>query len=87
MAITTLSSREFYQDSSRAAKAVQKGPVFVTNRKRLSFVLLNAAEYQKLTRKQESIVELLTMPDGTPEFDFDFEEFRSVSHPREVNLD
>jgi hypothetical protein len=87
MAITTLSSREFYQGASRAAKATQKGPVFVTNRGKLNYVLLSGTEYQKLTRKQESIVELLTMPEGTPEFDFDFEEFRSVSHPREVNLD
>ncbi|MGD0887693.1 MAG: type II toxin-antitoxin system Phd/YefM family antitoxin [Acidobacteriaceae bacterium] len=85
MAITTLSSREFNQDRSRAAKAAQKGPVFVTNRKRLSLVLLSAAEYQKITRKQENIVDLLTMPDGTPEFDFDFP--RLEFNPRPVDFD
>jgi hypothetical protein len=31
MAITTLSSREFNQDASRAKKAAKRGPVFITN--------------------------------------------------------
>jgi hypothetical protein len=30
MAVTTLSSREFNQDTSRAKKAAQRGPVFIT---------------------------------------------------------
>ena len=30
MAITTLSSREFNQDTSRAKKAASEGPVFIT---------------------------------------------------------
>ncbi len=32
MAITTLSNREFNQDTSRAKKASSKGPVFITDR-------------------------------------------------------
>ena len=32
MSITTLSSREFNQDTSRAKKAARNGPVFVTDR-------------------------------------------------------
>ena len=32
MPITTLSSREFNQDSSRAKKAANDGPVFITDR-------------------------------------------------------
>ncbi len=64
MAITTLSSREFNQDTSKAKKAAKKGPVFITDRGRPAHVLLTIEEYQKITDKQESIADLLAMPDG-----------------------
>lgn len=64
MAITTLSSREFNQDASRAKKAAKRGPVFITDRGRPAHVLLTIEEYQKITDKRESIVDLLAMPDG-----------------------
>ncbi|MCF9010316.1 type II toxin-antitoxin system Phd/YefM family antitoxin, partial [Pseudomonas carnis] len=32
MTITTISSREFNQDTSGAKKAARKGPVFITDR-------------------------------------------------------
>ena len=32
MAITTLSSRQFNQDASKAKKAAKQGPVFITDR-------------------------------------------------------
>ena len=32
MKITTISSREFNQDTSRAKKAAREGPVFITDR-------------------------------------------------------
>jgi prevent-host-death family protein len=87
MPITTLSSREFNQGASRAKKAAEKGPVFITERGRTSFVLLNIEEYKKITHQEKNIVELLAMPEGTPDFDFDFEEFRTVSEPREIDLE
>ena len=40
MLITTLSSREFNQDSSRAKRAAQQGPVFITDRGHPAHVLL-----------------------------------------------
>ncbi len=70
MAITTLSSREFNQDTSRAKKAARKGPVFITDRGRPAHVLLTIAEYQKITNKQESILDLLAMPEADA-IDFD----------------
>jgi prevent-host-death family protein len=70
MAITTLSSREFNQDASRAKKAASAGPVFITDRGRPAHVLLTIEEYQKLTGKQPSIVDLLAMPEGDY-FEFD----------------
>ena len=40
MTITTLSSRQFNQDTSRAKKAAIAGPVFITDRGRPAHVLL-----------------------------------------------
>ena len=69
MTITTLSSREFNQDTSRAKKAAASGPVFITDRGRPAHVLLTIEEYQKVTRSQASIVDLLAMP-GVADIDF-----------------
>ena len=70
MTVTTLSSREFNQDTSRAKKAAQDGPVFITDRGRPAHVLLTIEAYQKLTGGQESIVDLLAMP-GVEDIEFD----------------
>jgi prevent-host-death family protein len=70
MAITTLSSREFNQDASRAKKAAKRGPVFITDRGRPAHVLLTIEEYRRITNKQENIVDLLSMPEAV-EVDFE----------------
>ncbi|MGD0629113.1 MAG: type II toxin-antitoxin system Phd/YefM family antitoxin [Terracidiphilus sp.] len=70
MPITTLSSREFNQDTSRAKKAARKGPVFITDRGRPAHVLLSIREYQKITKKRESILDMLAMP-GVGDIDFE----------------
>lgn len=63
MTITTLSSREFNQDTSRAKKASADGPVFITDRGKPAHVLLSIAEYQRLTSQHGNIADLLAMPD------------------------
>ena len=45
MTITTLSSRAFNQDASRAKKAAKSGPVFITDRGKPAHVLLSIEEY------------------------------------------
>ena len=70
MSITTLSSREFNQDTSKAKKAARKGPVFITNRGRPAHVLLSIDEYQKITGKPQSMADLLAMPEAA-EIEFD----------------
>lgn len=62
MDITTLSSREFNQDSSKAKKAAKKGPVFITDRGKPAHVLLTIEDYRKLTGKTFNIIDLLAMP-------------------------
>lgn len=70
MTITTLSSRELNQDIGKAKKAARLGAVFITDRGQPAYVLLSIEEYQKMTRNQPKISDLLAMPDE-PEIDFD----------------
>ncbi len=72
MAITTLSSREFNQKIGFAKKAAQKGPVFVTDRGEQTHVLLNVAEYRKITGKERTLSEILHYP-PLAQIDDDFE--------------
>ncbi len=58
-AITTLTSREFNQDTGKAKKAASKGPVFITDRGRPAHVLLSIEEYEALVGPGASIVDLL----------------------------
>ena len=64
MSITTLSSREFNQDASRAKRAAQNGPVFITDRGRPAHVLLTIEDYQRLAGGRANIVDLLVMDEG-----------------------
>ncbi|MEE4379672.1 MAG: type II toxin-antitoxin system Phd/YefM family antitoxin [Candidatus Competibacteraceae bacterium] len=81
MACTTLSSRAFNQDSSKAKKAAQNGPVFITDRGRPSHVLLTIEDYQRLTNSPVSIVDSLAMPEAD-DIDFDPPRFGDqLSHP------
>ena len=64
MTITTISSREFNQDVSKAKRDALSGPVFITDRGHTAHVLLSVEEYQKITDKKESIVDLLAMPEA-----------------------
>ena len=63
MTITTLSSREFNQDTSRAKKAASSGPVFITDRGRPAHVLLSIEDYQRITGGPRKIADALAMPD------------------------
>jgi prevent-host-death family protein len=81
--ITTFSSRELNQDVTRAKKATETGPVFITHRGRPSHVLLSFEAYQRLTRQRQSIAELLAMPDAA---DIEFEAPRSNLQVRAAEL-
>lgn len=63
MTITTLSSREFNQDTSRAKKAAAEGPVFITDRGKPAHVLLSIEEYRRITGGHRKIADALAMPD------------------------
>lgn len=69
MAVTTLSSRQFNQDTSGAKRAANEGPVIITDRGEPAHVLLSIEEYRRLTSTQPSIVDLLAMPG--PDFEWE----------------
>ena len=71
MATTTISSREFNQNTSEAKRAAKDGPVFITDRGQPAHVLLSMEEYRKITGKGKSIIELLAMPGDDICGDFD----------------
>ena len=70
MSITTISSREFNQDTGGAKKAAERGPVVITDRGRPAHMLLRYADYEKLLGRRPSLAEALAMPGGD---DIDFE--------------
>ena len=55
MTITTLSSRQFNQDASKAKKAAKDGPVFITDRGRPAHVLLTFEEYKSISAVRDSM--------------------------------
>lgn len=90
--ITTLTSREFNQDLGRAKRAAEHGPVVVTDRGKPAHVLLSYEEYQRLHRGPQndrfngkSLVDLLAMPAGTEDFEFELPERRVYERP--IDLD
>lgn len=76
---TTITSRQFNQDTARAKRAAQKGPVFITTRGQPSHVLMSIDEFRRLEEqirargrtKPTNLAEALA--DVRPEADFDWE--------------
>jgi prevent-host-death family protein len=84
MTITTLSSRQFNQDASKAKKAAQAGPVFITDRGRPAHVLLTFDEYKKITGMQVKIADLLALP-GSEDIAFDPPSLRDLARPADFS--
>ena len=70
MGTTTLSSRDFNQDVSRAKRAADDGPVIITDRGRPAYVLLRHDAYRRLVGGGPTIRELLDLP-GAEDVEFD----------------
>jgi prevent-host-death family protein len=83
MAIKTLSSREFNQDTSGAKKAANHGPVFITDRGKPAHVLLSIHDYQRLLGQPAKLTELLAMQTVV---DAEFDPAKVVVHARPADL-
>ena len=85
MTTKKLTSREFNQDTGRAKKAAQDGPVYITDRGRPSHVLLTFADYQRLAANRPSIIELLSQPPGIEDVEFDAPPSRETAVPADFD--
>jgi prevent-host-death family protein len=85
VAITTLSSREFNQDTGRAKKAARSGPVFITDRGRPAHVLLTFEDYQRLTGGQDSIIDLLGLPPEEADVELETTPPRDLARPADLS--
>lgn len=83
MTITTLSSREFNQDVSRAKKAAKEGPVFITDRGKPAHVLLSIEDYQRITGSHLKIADLLAMP-GIEDIELEIPPLRDLARPADL---
>jgi prevent-host-death family protein len=81
---TTLTSREFNQDTGRAKKAAERGPVFITDRGRPSHVLLSIDDYRRMAGAPSRIADALAMP-GAAAVELPLPERRDM--PRIPDLD
>lgn len=70
MTATTISSREFNQDVSRAKRAADEGPVIITDRGKPAWVLVRHETWQRLVGKGPTILDLLALP-GVEGIDFE----------------
>jgi prevent-host-death family protein len=61
MTITTVTSRAFNQDASKAKHASELGPVIITDRGRPAHVLLTYADYKKLASQRTKVADLLAL--------------------------
>ncbi len=80
---TTITSREFHQDSAKLKRAIEKGPVIVTDRGKPSLVVLTYAAYEQLQPKRISLAEALYMP-GAEDIELELPE-RVRHEPLEID--
>lgn len=92
---TTMTSREFNQDTARAKRAAKSGPVIITERGKPAFVVLSFEEFERLEATQEeraptgapkTLREALMDPNGD-EFEFEPARLGDVSGLRIPKLD
>lgn len=69
---TTMSAREFNQNTSSAKKAADDGPVIITDRGKPAYVLMSNAEYERIKAPRVPLLSALEQKGG-PEYDFEIE--------------
>jgi prevent-host-death family protein len=85
MTVTTLSSREFNQDTSRAKKAALEGPVFITDRGKPAHVLLSIEDYLRITGAKDNIADRLGLPEGIEDVELEIPPFRELARPADFS--
>jgi prevent-host-death family protein len=81
---TEMSSREFNQDTGKAKKDAERGPVYITDRGRPAHVLLTYAAFEELVGPTR-VLDRLAEPAGIE--DVEFTVSRSDGRPRPADFD
>lgn len=84
MTITTISSREFNQDTSGAKHAARNGPVIITDRGRPAHVLLTIEEYRRIAGGGRKIADLLAMP-GVEDVELEIPRWDELPRPADLS--
>lgn len=86
MSVHTFSSRDFTRDVSAAKRAAANGPVFITDRGRPAFALLQINDYNRMAGKSEqSLLELMDSIPGGGDIDFEPPKLNAVFKPAEFD--
>ncbi len=83
MPTTTLTSRDFHQDSGKVKRATENGPVIITDRGKPTLVLLTFEAYEKLQNKRISVADALAMPEAD-DYELELPE-RALYRHREID--
>ncbi|EXU77115.1 MULTISPECIES: type II toxin-antitoxin system Phd/YefM family antitoxin [Erwinia] len=83
MKVTTITSRLFNQALSKAKKAAETGPVYITDRGKPAHVLLTYQQFKQMTGSRRNILDALAMPEAA---DIEFEPERSTIINRETDF-
>ena len=84
MTITTMTSREFNQDTSGAKKAASKGPVFITDRGQPAHVLLTIEDYRRITGEHMSLSKALEQCGAEADFEFEPSSLEISTRPADL---
>ncbi len=85
--MTTMTSREFNQDTGRAKREAEKLPVIITDRGKPSHVLMTYEAYQRMSAEGESIWDALAVDiPGLAEIELDIPP-RQIWPERDLNLE
>lgn len=82
--VTSVSSREFNQDTGRAKRAAQRGPVVITDRGRPSHVLLTFEEYNRLASRGLNVIDLLGVPAGIEDVELGIPTLSDLARPADL---
>lgn len=77
---TRITSRQFNQDTSRAKRAAETGPVYITDRGRPAHVLLSIEEYERLLG-DGAVIDLLGEPAGIADVELTVPNYDDIAHP------
>ena len=75
-----ITSREFNQDTSKAKRAAEKGPVYITDRGTPAHVLLTFVAYEELLGRSR-VLDLLAEPVGVEDIELPAPRSRDEAEP------